>query len=87
MSPAVGYTRGVLADAVRVVQALRAGPRSIGELAASLALAERKVYRLVAQLEAMGAPIVRGEAERTGARGFAPTTLHITVAGLRAWLG
>lgn len=75
-----------LKDAVRVLQALRKGPRTAAELSVDTGLHWRRVYRLIEALTEAGAPIKESEGE-AGARGFAPKQWTITAQGLREWLG
>jgi biotin operon repressor len=76
-----------LADAIRVIKALRGGPLTHGQIAERLGLPDRKVRRLVEKLKLEGAPIEEKPVERIGERGFDPIGLRITVEGLRDWLG
>ena len=74
-----------LGDAVRVIQALRKGPRSAREIAEATGLPWRRVYRLIEALRKVGAPVQESEGDMP-ARGFAPARFVITAQGLRGWL-
>jgi hypothetical protein len=78
-----------LQDVVAVLRALRARPSTVAELAQVTGLYWRKVYRILGDLRAAGAPLVETEVEveRKGRGGSAPTRYAITAAGLRKWLG
>lgn len=78
--------RAPLRDAIRVIQALRQGPRSATEIAEATGIHWRKVYRLVDALRELGAPIEESAGEAPG-RGFAAARWAITARGLRSWLG
>jgi predicted DNA-binding transcriptional regulator YafY len=77
-----------LSDALAVIRVLRAGPASGPELAAATGMNLRKVYRMLAELKASGAPLRESEAEfeRKGRGGSAATRYSISAAGLVEWL-
>lgn len=73
-----------LVATVAVIRAIRRGPVTIAQIAASTKLSQQVVYRLVKQLEAAGAPLERGEL--AGDDGRPAATLRLTGAGVRRWL-
>lgn len=76
----------VVRDVVKLVIALRSGPSTMAELAESTGLHWRKVYRLIADMRAAGAPL-RETMPVVEHRGTRPTAYALSVSGLREWLG
>lgn len=75
-----------IANTAAVIRELRRGPVAIADIVERAGLSQQVVYRIVGQLEAAGAPLVRGELAHQGG-GRPAATLRITRAGLLGWLG
>lgn len=77
-----------LVHALSVVRSLRAGPISAREIAEATGLHWRKVYRLLTEIRADGAPLreMESDFERKGRGGSGATRYSLSAAGLIEWL-
>lgn len=74
-------------DTISVLRALRSGPITVQQVADATGIHWRKVYRIVHELDRIGAPLKESEGERINPSRRAPAAYAITVDGLREWLG
>jgi predicted DNA-binding transcriptional regulator YafY len=74
-------------DTIAVLRALRRGPVTVLQVAESTGIHWRKVYRIVHDLDVLGAPLKESEGDRINPSRRAPTAYALTVDGLREWLG